>query len=82
MTALKESCPTKMLLLCTWQTAAEIYSKAVAELSRQIGVLPMDDYERLQGAAEVARQRSIEAQATLKAHVREHRCDDDGEMAA
>jgi hypothetical protein len=67
--------------MAAWQSAAEIYSKAVAELSRQIGVLSKDDYVNLKGVAEDARRRSTEAQAELEAHVLDHGCDG-GEKAA
>jgi hypothetical protein len=44
----------------------------VSELSRKIGTISKDDYEKLRQAAENARKRSIEAQATLEAHIKEH----------
>jgi Zn finger protein HypA/HybF involved in hydrogenase expression len=79
MSESKESCPTKTALLIAWQNAAEIYSKAVAELSRKVGVVSKAEYERLKSAAEAARQRSINAQANLEAHVESHGCDGDGD---
>jgi hypothetical protein len=82
MDARKESCPTKGILLAAWQSAAEIYSKAVAELSRQIGILPKDEYDKLSHVADQARKRSIEAQQNLEAHVQAHGCDNNGEAAA
>jgi hypothetical protein len=78
----KESCPTKLALLAAWQKAADVYAKAVAELSRRIGILPKGDYEKLKQVAERARQRSLEAQASLEAHIGEHGCGDNGEVAA
>ena len=79
----KESCPTKIILMTAWQNAAEIYSKAVAELSKQVGTLSKSDYARLRQAAHRARQRSIEAQTNLDSHIKEHGCDGhDGEAAA
>jgi uncharacterized small protein (DUF1192 family) len=69
-----ESCPTKIVLLTEWQLAAEAYSKTVAELTHRIGVLSKDEYERLKGLAENAHSRSVEAQARLEAHIREHEC--------
>jgi len=81
MDALKESCPTKMLLLTSWQSAAEIYSKAVAELSRNVGKLP-EDYAPLKRAAEDARRRATEAHAAFERHIQDHRCEGDGEKAA
>ena len=81
--ARKESCPTKTLLLAAWQSAAEIYSQAVSQLSKQIGVLSKEDYERLKDFAEESRQRSIDAQTKLEAHIAEHGCGGNGgEVAA
>jgi hypothetical protein len=82
MGARKESCPTKTLLLAAWHSAAEVYSKTVAELSRQIGILSKDDYEKLKYIAEDARHRSMAAQANLEAHVQGHGCGGNGEVAA
>jgi hypothetical protein len=83
MDANKETCPTKRILFSVWQNAADLYSKAVGELSRQIGTLPKQDYEKLKQKAERARQHSLDAQADLEAHIREHGCDgNDGEVAA
>jgi hypothetical protein len=82
MDARKQPCPTKNMLMTAWQSAAETYSKAVAELSRQIGVLPKRDYENLKKAAEAARRDSRQAQANLEAHIAEHGCDGNGEIAA
>ena len=77
----REPCPTKAILLETWQSTAEIYSKAVADLSRQIGVLPKADYDKLSHAAEQTRKRSIKAQQNLEAHLFAHGCDG-GKVAA
>jgi hypothetical protein len=82
MDAGKHSCPTKAGLLHAWQTAAETYSKAVSDLSRQIGVLSKDKYEQLKQVAEQARERSRKAQAAVEAHIEEHGCDGNGEVAA
>jgi hypothetical protein len=65
MDASKKSCPIKTTLLVAWQNAANNYSKAVSELSHKIGMLSKSEYERLKQEAEQARQRSIDAQATL-----------------
>lgn len=81
MNAKKDSCPTKTLLLTAWQKAAELYSQAVSELSKQIGVLPKVDYERLKHLAEEYRQHSIDAQVKLETHVKEHGCGGNSEVA-
>lgn len=77
-----KSCPTKTVLLTAWQSAADVYSRTVAELARQIGVLAKPDYERLKKAADIARDRSLEAQANLEAHIHDHGCATNGEAAA
>jgi hypothetical protein len=82
MGARKEFCPTKSKLLTAWQDAAAGYSKTVAELSRKVGVLSKPEYERLKKAAEIARSASMQAQADLEAHVQDHGCDGNGEIAA
>jgi hypothetical protein len=80
-TPMKKPCATKMTLLATWQTAADVYAKAVADLSRQIGVIPKAEYDKLSHDAENARKRSLDAQANLETHIAEHDCDGD-EVAA
>ena len=82
MDARKESCPTKADLLVVWQNAAEAYSKAVTELTQKIGVLSKAEYERLKKAAEIAHASSMKAQADLEAHIQDHGCDGNGEIAA
>jgi hypothetical protein len=73
----QQSCPMKAVLFATWQNAAENYSEAVAELLRQMGVLPRSEYQKLSQAAENARKRSHDAQAALEAHTKNPGCDDE-----
>jgi hypothetical protein len=68
----KESCLTKTDLLIIWHKAAQMYSKTVVSLSRQMEKVSKNDYDRLQKAAERALHRSVEAQERLAAHVLEH----------
>jgi hypothetical protein len=82
MNAHKESCPTKTILLVTWQNAAQLYSQAVAVLTRKIGTISKDEYQKLAQAAEDARKKALKAQVDLEAHTVEHGCDDGGEAAA
>ena len=77
-----ESCPTKLTLLTAWHDAAEAYEKVVGEFTRQIGTVSQEEYENLSRAAETARERSVEAQTTLEAHVRKHGCNRDGGKVA
>jgi hypothetical protein len=82
MDAGNESCPAKLTLLVAWQNAAQVYSQAVAELTRKIGTVSKAEYEKLSHAAEETRNKALQAQADLEAHIVEHRCDDGGEAAA
>jgi hypothetical protein len=83
MDTLKESsCPSRAALMAAWHNAAELYSKAVTELTHQIGIVSKEDYQRLKRLAESARQRSIDAQATLEAHIEDHGCEGNVEAAA
>jgi hypothetical protein len=81
MDAGNEYCPTKMSLLISWQNAANVYSQAVAELTRKIGTVSKSEYEKLAQVSEEARKKALQAQADLVAHTLEHGCDD-GEAAA
>jgi hypothetical protein len=82
MNARKESCPTKTALIAAWQEATETYSKTVAELSRNIGVISKSEYERLSRAAETARTRALKAKTALDTHTAAHGCDGHGEAVA
>jgi hypothetical protein len=58
-----------------YRASTELYSTAVAELSRRIGISSLDDYLNLHQAAEAARMRSNEARARLEHHITEHHCE-------
>jgi hypothetical protein len=45
-------------------------------------VISRDDYQRLKRLAEIARQRSVDAQASLEAHIEGQGCGGNGEAAA
>src|SRR4051812_25495669 len=74
MALMKDTCPTKMNLLAEWQKTTEVYLKAVADLSRQIGTLTKTDYDRLAQLAKTARKNSFNANAILEAHIKAHGC--------
>ena len=84
MGASKESCPGKMTLMTAWRNAGEAYSKAAAELAKNIGVVTKGEYEGLVKAVEQAHKWMMAAEANFEAHVREHRCGerDGGNVAA
>jgi Zn finger protein HypA/HybF involved in hydrogenase expression len=67
-------CETKAQLLSEYQKAAELYSKAVTELSNRVGVLNTVEYEKLRFAAERARKSTQEARQSFEVHTYEHRC--------
>jgi hypothetical protein len=74
-----EFCSERMRLLVVWQNAMEVYSRAVAEQSRQVGTVSHAEYERLSRAAESARQDVQGAKRILEVHVSAHGCDGEGE---
>ena len=54
---IKENCEDKLQLLIAYQTATEVYSKAVAELVTKIGITPKARIRRI----EQARYASMDA---------------------
>jgi hypothetical protein len=68
-------CAEKDRLLSEYRTATELYSAAVAQLSRRIGISSFNDYRKLHDAAETARTHSNEARERLARHLDEHHCD-------
>jgi hypothetical protein len=73
-----------MILMTAWQNAREVYSKAVAELTKDIGVVPKEKYEGLLKAVEQAHKWMMDAQTNLEGHVKQHGCGerDSGKAAA
>jgi hypothetical protein len=67
-------CGERDRLLSEYKAATELYSKAVAELSRRIGISSIDDYRKLHEAAEKACLHSNEARDRLARHTAEHHC--------
>ena len=67
-----ENCEEKLRLLVAYQTATEVYSKAVAELVAKIGITPKAEYDALNGAAEQSRYASMDARDRLERHTTEH----------
>ena len=67
-------CEEKSRLVLEYRAATELYSKAVAELSRRIGIGSLDDYRKLEEAGETARTGSNEARDRLVRHIAGHRC--------
>jgi len=70
----KESCEEKTRLLLEYQRTTEVYSTAVGDVAKNIGVVSKSEYERLHQAAEEARHESFAARERLDRHVAEHHC--------
>jgi hypothetical protein len=68
-------CAERDRLLSEYRRATTLYSSAVAELSRMIGISSIDDYRKLHDAAETARLRSNEARDRVTRHLADHDCD-------
>jgi|RhiMetdeSRZDD1v2_1073273.scaffolds.fasta_scaffold40654_2 hypothetical protein len=69
------NCETKRQLLFAYQKAANVYSKAVAELARSVGIIPPHQYDKLNLDAQTARLAAAQARKDLEAHLNEHGCD-------
>jgi hypothetical protein len=67
-------CQAKTRLLLASQSAVEVYSKAVRELSRTIGCASRREFDRINLAAVRARKASIKARKELNFHTEEHGC--------
>jgi hypothetical protein len=70
----KGNCETKTQLLAAYQQATDLYSKAVAELARNVGKMSRIEYEKLNLASEKARLMATEARSNLDTHMYEHGC--------
>ncbi len=70
----RKNCDTKSQLLEQYQIAAEAYSKAVAELTRNIGKVDRVKHDKLSLAAEKTRLATAQARNGLDAHITQHGC--------
>jgi hypothetical protein len=68
------NCHVKTQLVIAYQHASEIYSKAVADLTRAIGKVDRIEHEKFSLAAERARLVATERRADLDMHIFEHDC--------
>jgi hypothetical protein len=72
--AQKEWCEKKTTLLQEYQRTTKVYSNAVADLAKNIGVVSKLEYERLHQITEEARHESFAARDRLDRHIAEHHC--------
>jgi hypothetical protein len=67
-------CDEKYRLALEYAAARETFSQSVAELLEKMGVLPKEEYERLQRASEEWRVHSEHARLALEQHIAAHCC--------
>jgi hypothetical protein len=67
-------CEVKIRLTSQYEEATTLFSEAVTELRRKIGISTREDYEQLGRRANDARVKSEHARLALEQHIAEHRC--------
>jgi hypothetical protein len=67
-------CEVKIRLTSQYEEATTLFSEAVTELRRKIGISTREDYEQLGRRANAARVKSEQARLALEQHIAEHRC--------
>ena len=69
------NCPTKTILLHTWQNATDGYARTLSVFSKKIGTaMSSEEYDRLHLAIEQARESSKQARKDFQAHIEQHHC--------
>jgi len=68
------SCAMKLQLASEYEAATVVFSKAAAEVQRNIGTSSKETYEDLGRIETDARLRSELARLALEKHTAEHRC--------
>ena len=67
-------CEVKIRLTSQYEEATTLFSEAVTELRRKIGISTRENYEQLGRRANDARVKSEQARLALEQHIAEHRC--------
>jgi len=67
-------CEVKIRLTSQYEEATTLFSEAVSELRRKIGISTREDYEQLGRRANNARVKSEQSRLALEQHIAEHRC--------
>jgi hypothetical protein len=67
-------CKVKIRLISQYEEATTLFSEAVTELRRKIGISTRENYEQLGRRANDARVKSEQARLALEQHIAEHRC--------
>jgi hypothetical protein len=68
------SCEVKVRLASEYEAVTAAFSRAVAELRRNIGTSTKEQYENLSRLSNDARVKSEQARLALEQHTAEHRC--------
>lgn len=68
------TCEQKKRLATEYETATMKFSQAVGELRKKLGVSTIEEYQRLDRAANEARVKSEQARLALEQHIASHRC--------
>lgn len=68
------NCDERTRLLRILHGCTMAHSKAVRELSQNIGICALNRYERYQKACDATRLDMDDAKKQLEAHIEEHRC--------
>jgi hypothetical protein len=68
------NCEVKVRLATEYEAATAAFSRAVAELRRNIGTSTKEEYEALGRLSTDARVKSEQARLALEQHLAEHRC--------
>ena len=69
------NCEMKTKFLLTYQNAANVYSKAVSDLAKGVGIASREQYDRKKIAAANARLVAEQARSDFETHILEHGCD-------
>jgi hypothetical protein len=67
-------CPEKLSLMQAYETAVLRYSEAVTALGKAVGAVVFAEYELVQRAVAINRERSEQARESLERHISEHCC--------
>jgi len=68
------SCDVRVRLTSEYEEATALFSAAVTELRRKIGISTREDYGQLGRMANDVRVKSEQARLALEQHIAEHRC--------
>jgi len=68
------TCEQKKRLANEYEAATRKFSEAVRELRKKLGISTIEEYQRLDRAANEARVKSEQARLALEQHIASHCC--------